>query len=71
MDPSEVEALVRGFYRKARVSKKPLDIIIIEDLNQEMNLGNINKEEAQELFKTLLNYARRRLPNAIYSGSEL
>ncbi len=66
-DPSEVEALVHGFYRRAKLEKKPLDIIMWNDLNSDISKNLMTQEEAQDLFKTWINYARRRLPHAIYS----
>jgi len=68
MDPSEVEALVHGFYRKAKISKKPLDVVMLDDLKQDIDNGNLNQKEAQILFNTWLKYAKIKLPNAIYSN---
>ena len=67
MDPSEVEALVHGFYRRAKIEKKPLDIVMMDDLNHEIMLGNLSREESSKLLNTWITYARRRLPDAIYS----
>jgi hypothetical protein len=67
MDPSEVEALVHGFYRRAKKERLPLDTIMIRDLEKDIEIGNITQEEAKELFNTWLIYARRNLPQAIYS----
>jgi hypothetical protein len=67
MDPSEVEALVQGFYRKSKLEKKPLDIVMLDDLNKDIEYGDLTQKEADELLSTWINYARRRLPNAIYS----
>lgn len=67
MDPSEVEALVHGFYRRAKLEKLPLDVVMTRDLEHEMEEGNLTEDEAKELFTTWLNYAKRNLPRAIYS----
>lgn len=65
--PSEIPAMVHGFYRRAKVEKRPLDEIMWEDLNKDIKLGNLTQEEAEDLFRIWINYSRRRLPNAIYS----
>jgi hypothetical protein len=67
-DPSEVEALVHGFYRRAKMEKRPIDVIMWEDLNRDIDLGHITQEEAKDLFEKWVNYSRRRLPKAIYSN---
>jgi hypothetical protein len=67
MDPSEVEALVHGFYRRAKLEKLPLDVVMTRDLEHEMKEGNLTEDEAKELFTTWLSYAKRNLPRAIYS----
>lgn len=66
-DPSEVEALVNGFYRKAKIERLPLDVIMHRDLDMDINDGNLTHEEAEDLFDLWIKYARRRLPDAIYS----
>ncbi len=63
MDPSEVEALVMGFHRRAKLEKKPLSSIMKNDLNKDIEKGNLNQEEADILFKTWFNYAKRRISN--------
>jgi len=66
-DPSEVEALVRGFYRRAKSERKPIDVVMWDVLNGEIDLNNLTNQEANNLFKLWLNYSRRNLPDAIYS----
>jgi hypothetical protein len=66
-DPSEVESLVRGFYRRAKVERLPLDTIMQKDLESDIENGNITQEEAKDLFSIWLKYAKRNLPNAKYS----
>lgn len=68
MDPAEIEALVHGFYRRAKLEKKPLDVVMWDDLNSDIKLGHITQGQAEDLFKRWVNYARRRLPKAIYSN---
>jgi hypothetical protein len=65
--PTEIPAMVHGFYRRARVEKRPLDDIMWEDLNKDIKLGHLTQEEAEDLFRIWINYSRRRLPKAIYS----
>jgi len=67
LEPSEIEALVHGFYRRAKLEKKPLDVIMLDDLNKEIELGELTKRESEILLNTWVKYAKRRLPNAIYS----
>jgi hypothetical protein len=66
-DPSEVEALVRGFYRRAKSERKPIDTIMWSVLNYEISHNNLTKQEADNLFNLWLKYSRRNLPDAIYS----
>ena len=68
MDPSEVEALVQGFYRRAKLEKKPLDVIMIDDLNKDVESGDLTQNEFNTLLQTWITYARRRLPNAKFSS---
>jgi hypothetical protein len=67
MEPSEISALVHGFYRRAKLEKKPLDVIMWDDLNNDIEVGHLTQEEADDLFHRWISYSRRRLPNAIYS----
>ena len=63
----EVPAMVGGFYRRAKLERRALDEVMIEDLDSEIEKENITKEEAKELFRIWSLYARRRYPKAIYS----
>ena len=65
-NPAEISALVRGFYRRAKTEKKPLDVVMIEDLEREMAKGNIDKKEKEKLLKIWIEYAKKNLPAAIY-----
>ena len=62
----EVPALVHGFYRRAKLEKRPLDEIMIEDLDSEIERGNLSKKQAENLLKMWLDYAKKNLPHAIY-----
>jgi hypothetical protein len=61
MDPSEVEALVRGFHRRAKLEKKPLDIVMLEDIKKEIMDGNITADEGDTLLQTWLTYAVKNI----------
>jgi len=63
----EIPAMVQGFYRRAQLQRRPIDEVIIEDLDNEISLGNINKKEAEDLYRLWMNYVKRRFPKAIYS----
>lgn len=63
----EIPAMVQGFYRRAKLQRRPIDDVIIEDLDNEIALNNITKKEAEYLFNLWMNYVKRRLPKAIYS----
>jgi hypothetical protein len=67
MDPSEVEALVHGFYRVAKIEKRPLDSVMWDDINTEISRGELTNDEGQLLFKTWLDYAIKNLPKAQYT----
>lgn len=66
-DPAEVEALVHGFYRKAKLQKLPLDVVMYNDLNYEIESGNLTKDESEDLMSMFLNYSIKNLPHAKYS----
>lgn len=63
----EIPAMVQGFYRRAQLQRRPIDEVIIEDLDNEIALNNITKKEAEDLFNLWMNYVKRRFPKAIYS----
>jgi hypothetical protein len=62
----EVPALVRGFYRRAKLEKRPLDEIMIEDLDSEIERGGLTKKQAENLLTVWIHYAKKNLPHAIY-----
>lgn len=64
--PDEIPALVLGFYRKAKLQKRPIDEVMVEDLDDEISRGRLTKEEAEELLKIWMLFTKRRLPKAIY-----
>lgn len=66
----EVPALVQGFYRRAKKMKLPLDDIMTQDLDNEIEQGNLTTEEAKELLKVWMLYAKRRLPKAVYTNKK-
>jgi hypothetical protein len=57
-DPSEVEALVHGFSRRAKLEKKPLELIMRQDLDLEIDSGSLTEKEADILFTILKNKAK-------------
>lgn len=66
MDPSEIEALAHGFYRRAKLEKRPFESIILDDLNKDIVLGNLSQKEADEILKAIIDYSKKRIPDAIY-----
>jgi hypothetical protein len=62
----EVPALVHGFYRRAKLEKRPIDEIMIEDLDSEIERGSLNKRQAESLLKIWINYAKKNIPKAVY-----
>ena len=64
----EVPALVHGFYRRAKLEGKPLDDIMVDDLDSEIERGNLTSKQAQKLLQIWLDYAKKNLPHAQYSG---
>ena len=69
MDPSEVEALVHGFYRRAKLEKRPLDEVMLEDIQKDIQDGNLTPDEGDTLLRIWVKYAVRNLPHAKYSNS--
>jgi len=63
----EVPALVHGFYRRAKLEKRPLDEVMIEDLDADIQKGFLSKKQAENLLNMWLDYAKKNLPSAIYS----
>lgn len=64
----EVPALVHGFYRRAKLEKKPLDQVMREDLDSEIERGNLTKKSAEKLFNMWVDYAKKNLPHAKYKS---
>ncbi len=64
----EVPARVQGYYRRAKKMRLPLDEIMTQDLDNEIEQGNLTKEEAEELLRIWMLYSKRRLPKAIYTN---
>lgn len=69
MDPSEVEALVHGFYRRAKLEKRPLDVVMSEDIQKDIQDGNLTIEEGNTLLSIWTKYAVNKLPKAQFSNS--
>lgn len=63
----EIPALVHGFYRRAKLEKRPLDDVMTDDLDSEIERGNISKKQAEKLLTMWVDYAKKNLPKAIYS----
>ena len=66
-DKGEVAALVHGFYRRAKLEKKPIDIIMLVDLKKDIVDGKITPEEADKLLQLWINYSMKNLPKAQYT----
>ena len=64
----EVPAMVQGFYRRAKKMRLPLDEIMTQDLDSEIEQGNLTPEEAKDLLRIWMLYSKRRLPKAIYTN---
>tara|TARA_R110000868_G_scaffold196183_1_gene442061 strand:+ start:1155 stop:1856 length:702 start_codon:yes stop_codon:yes gene_type:complete len=69
MDPSEVEALVHGFYRRAKLEKRPLDVVMSEDIQKDIQDGNLTIVEGNTLLSIWTKYAVNKLPKAQFSNS--
>ena len=66
-DRGEVAALVHGFYRRAKLEKKPIDTVMLEDLNKDILDGRITVEEGDKLLQLWLIYSISNLPKAQYT----
>jgi hypothetical protein len=64
----EVPAMVQGFYRRAKKMRLPIDEIMTNDLDNEIEQGNLTTDEAEELLRIWMLYSKRRLPKAIYTN---
>jgi len=64
----EIPAMVQGYYRRAKKMRLPLDEIMTQDLDNEIEQGNLTSEEAEELLRVWMLYVKRRLPEAIYTN---
>ena len=62
----EIPALVHGFYRRAKLEKRPIDEIMMEDLDSEIEKGFLTKKQAQRLLTLWVDYAKKNLPSAVY-----
>jgi len=66
-DKGEVAALVHGFYRRAKLEKKPIDTIMLVDLNKDILDGRITVGEGDKLLQLWLIYSIKNLPKAQYT----
>jgi hypothetical protein len=67
MDPSEIEALTHGYYRRAKIEKLPFDSIVKRDLGSQVQMGNLTKRESDVIYQNIVSFAKKKLPKAIYS----
>lgn len=63
----EIPAMVIGMQRLAKHEKKPLDTTFIEFLRDQQDDKHLTDKEIAIIMKTWMAYARKRLPNALYS----
>jgi hypothetical protein len=63
----EVPAMVVGMNRLARHEKKPLDVVFLEFLEDQKPTKFLTDKEIRLIMKTWIAYARKRLPDALYS----
>jgi hypothetical protein len=65
MEPYEVEAYVRGLYRKAKTLKQPLKVILDDwwnYLDERVNSGHLTADEAEQIKNAWIAYAKKHLP---------
>lgn len=64
----EVEAMVMGFYRAAKVRKQPLDVVIDQYLKWFVEDESITKNQATRVKHKWLAFAKKTLPKAQYKN---
>ena len=64
LEPAEMDALVAGFYRRAKLERKPLDVVIKDDLDTEVRRGELNKKQSKDLFYKLVDHSKKKFPRA-------
>ena len=65
-DKGEIPALVHGFYRRAKLEKKPIDIVMIDDIKKNIQDGLLTPSEGDTLLQLWINYSIKNLPKAQY-----
>ena len=61
--PDEVEAMVKGMNRHARLKSKPIDVIFDEYLNAFLEHGYMKQDEHDEVIASWIKYALSHYPN--------
>jgi len=64
VDDNEIPAMVRGLYRRSKISKSNIDDEIIDYLNYFLEEKYINKEEFDIVIQKWLEYTKENLPKA-------
>lgn len=73
MEPYEIEAYVRGFYRKAKTLRQPLNVILNDWFDYLSEHGDLSPQEVEQVMNALTTYAKKHLlktPQRQYGYSE-
>ena len=65
-DKGEIPALVHGFYRRAKLEKKPIDVVMVDDIKKNIQDGLLTPTEGDKLLQLWINYSIKNLPKAQY-----
>lgn len=64
MDIIEIPALAHGFYLRAKKERKPFSLVVKRELNQEVDDGHLTKRESDIIYRQILKYSKKRLPDS-------
>lgn len=62
--PDEVDALVRGFFLRAKLEKLPITTVMKNELDYWLRMEEITKEEYSKIFDVWVTFTKKELPTA-------
>lgn len=65
----EVESMVKGMYRRAKLERKPIDLVFHEYLEPFLKENYISKEEYDQVLFSWISYAYQNYPTAVFSDN--
>ena len=61
--PDEIPALVHGLYRRAKLQRKPLISLMIQEVDKYIQNGSMTELEGTKVLRMWIDFARKNLPH--------